>query len=135
MSAWLCKNKLLSLVVDVVKSNSFRYEYDICNDYSDKSEQELMEMLHGINAHNLEYLYPDDVEFRTLDNIEYVKQDVSDVQKHKSLASFIYQSCDVYDEGDNRLYDLLCEWRNDYQEIYEGDEWNKAHWNIDVPLN
>ena len=134
MSAWLCENKLLSLVVDVVKSETFK-KYDIFKEYSEKSKEELMNELHGINSDNLEYLYPDDVEFRTLNDIHYIKQDVSDAQRHKSVCSFIYQSCDVFDEGDNRLFDLLCMWRDDFDGIVDGKEWDMAEWDIDNPLD
>lgn len=135
MSAWLCENKLLSLVVDVVKSDAFGKYYDVEHEYCDKSEDELIHMLSDINARNLEYLYdsfPSEVEQDILDNLGYVKLDVGNAQRHMSVCSFIYQSCDCVDyDVDNGLFTLLMRWRDDYYKVYccEHDD---CKWDIDA---
>ena len=133
MSAWLCENKLLSLVVDVIKSGSFRKYYDTDELYSEKSEIELIEELSDINCTNLHYLYeefPSEFEKDIIDNREYVKLDVSNAQRHMSVCSFIYQSCDCEGNGNNLLYSLLRKWRDDYYKIY-CDEHDNCEWDID----
>lgn len=137
MSAWLCENKLLSIVVDVVKSEDFRNNYDVNGDYSDLSEGELLDLLSEINVNNLRYLYdsfPDDYEQGILDNREYVRLSVSDFQRHKSVASFVYQSCDFSGNEDIPLFCLLVKWRDDYDGLVYSSEWDEAEWDIDNPI-
>ena len=136
MSAWLCENKLLSLVVDVVKSDTFGKYYDTEREYCDKSEKELIQILSDINTTNLHYLYesfPSDVEQNIMDNREYIKQDVSNAQRHMSVCSFIYQSCDCDENDYNKLYMLLRKWREDYYKVY-CDDHDKCEWDIDNPI-
>ncbi len=137
MSAWLCENKTLSLVVDVIKSDSFRKYYDVDGKYYNKSENELVRLLSDINVKNLTYLYdsfPCEEEVEIMENREYIKQDVSNAQRHMSVCSFIYQSCDCDDNEKNDLYMLLRKWREDYYEIY-GDDHKCCAWDIDNPIN
>ena len=137
MSAWLCENGTLSLVVDVIKSDSFRKYYDVNREYCDKSEEELIHLLSDINTTNLHYLYesfPSGVEQSIMDNLGYVELDVSNAQRHMSVCSFIYQSCDCDENSGNMLYLLLRKWREDYYKIYS-DEHDTCEWDIDCPLD
>lgn len=136
MSAWLCENKLLSLVVDVVKSETFKKYYDVENEYSDLDEDEIIQLLSDINTINLQYLYdsfPCEAETNVINNREYIKQDESNAQRHLSVASFIYQSCDCDENKENKLYLLLRQWCDDYYKIYV-DEHDDCEWDIDNPL-
>ena len=55
MSAWLCGNKTLSCVVDIIKSNDFKKNYDIANEYCNKEKNELIDILSDLNIddHNM----------------------------------------------------------------------------------
>lgn len=137
MSAWLCEDKLLSIVVDVVKSEDFRNNYDVDGDYSDLSESELMDLLSKINVNNLHYLYdsfPNDYERSVLEGRRYVGLGVSDFQRHKCVASFVYQSCDFEGNMDIPLFKLLVKWRDDYDGFRCSPEWDAAEWDIDNPI-
>lgn len=140
MSAWLCENKLLSIVVDVIKSNEFRNNYDTNHKYCDKDELELLNQLSDINTGNLHYLYssfPSEIEERIMNNREYVPIDVNEYQKHKSVCSFIYQSCDYIDYDkldDDDLFNLLLKWRDSHINYEDNVEWEKAEWDIDNPI-
>ena len=137
MSAWLCEDMLLSVVVDVIKSEDFRRNYDVDGVYSDLSEDVLMGLLSEINANNLRYLYdsfPNDFEQRVLECRGYVGLSVSDFQRHKCVASFVYQSCDFSGNEDIPLFGLLIKWRDDYDSLRHSSEWDDAEWDIDNPM-
>lgn len=136
MSAWLCESGTLSLVVDVIKSSSFSRYYDVCGEFSDLSEDVLMDLLSSINVTNLCYLYdsfPSVEERVILDGLEYKCLDVSNEQRYLSVCSFIYQSCDCDVNRSGKLFGLLVRWRDDYGKVYD-DCTDGCVWDIDNPL-
>lgn len=76
MSAWLCENKTLSLVVDIIKSNEFQAYDKEC--YGLKDTFELMCLLSNLNTKSLDcrYGYSED---NILKNI--YKRDIEPIAK------------------------------------------------------
>ena len=126
MSAWLCENGTLSLVVDVIKSDSFK-EYDVEN-YADKNNKELVDILSDLNTKSLNCRYGKS-EDNILQNREYINLNVEDGQKYKSVCCYLYQTCECLDIVEHPLFSALDEWRmnNRQYEDYKG----LYHWDID----
>ena len=131
MSAWLCRNKTLSLCVDVIKSDDFQ-AYDEHN-YSQKSNEELIQILTDLNTESLTYLYGENDEYCVLKNPEYIKLDVEDGQKHKSVACYTYQTCESPFCREHPLFQALEKWEADNLPLYE-TSWDLYEWDIDSPL-
>ena len=126
MSAWLCENGTLSLVVDVIKSDSFK-EYDVEN-YADKNNKELVDILSDLNTKSLNCRYGKS-EDNILQNREYINLNVEEGQKYKSVCCYLYQTCECLDIVEHPLFSALDEWRMDNRQ-YE-DYKGLYHWDID----
>ena len=126
MSAWLCEKGTLSLVVDVIKCDSFK-NYDVGN-YANKSNEELLGILSDLNTKSLNCRYGKS-EDNVLQNREYVSLDVEDGQKYKSVCCYLYQTCECLDIVEHPLFSALDKWRMDNRE-YE-DYKGEYYWDID----
>lgn len=129
MSAWLCGNKTLSLCVDIIKSEGFT-DYDE-DDYQSKSELELLNELSSLNTNSLNCRYGKR-QSNILQDREYIPLDVEDGQRYKSVACYLYQTCECNKNYHHPLFRGLNRWRNDNEVRYE-ELWDKYHWDIDNP--
>lgn len=131
MSAWLCENKTLSLVVDIIKSDEFQAYDDEC--YGLKDTFELMCLLSNLNTKSLDcrYGYSED---HILKNIRYIPLDVSDAQRHKSVRCYLYQTCECSENEEHPLFKALEEWSDDTYDKFE-PEHDKCEWDIDNPIH
>ena len=93
MSAFLCGNKTLSCVVDVIKSPEFKQHYYKEN-FNELMELDILQKLSYYNTRNLNYLYGEDIDNK-LYNKCYKHLEVSDAQRHKSTACYLYQTMDT----------------------------------------
>lgn len=130
MSCWLCGNRTLSLVVDVIKSDDFK-DYDT-NNYAQKTNKELMDKLSELNTWSLDCRYGKS-EDNKLDNINYKNMTVSPAQRHKSVRCYIYQTCEGIGNEDDPLYKALDQWSQDTYPKYEAEE-DECYWDIDNPI-
>jgi len=130
MSAWLCHNKTLSCVVDVIKSDDFK-EYDKEN-YAEKSNEELINILSDLNTKSLNCRYGEN-EYHILQDREYIKLDVDDGQRYKSLSCYTYQTCECPENNNHPLFHALESWEIDNESKYE-TVWSQYHWDIDNPI-
>ena len=121
MSAWLCGNKTLSLCVDVIK------QYKL-GGYEEKSNKELMNILSDLNTKSLNYRYGENDD-HILENREYVKLDVEDGQKHKSVSCYLYQTCEDPENIKHPLFEALDSYREVYFEKYVNGDY---YWDIDI---
>ena len=136
MSAWLCGNKTLSLVVDTIKTEEFQKNYDYKGKDSfgfeateETDELELLKHLSELNSFNLDRLYGMDDDNHSND-FKYIKQDVSEAQRHMSVCCYIYQTSDYEDMYNSPLFNALKKWRDDNYEKY--DHWHDTcKWDID----
>lgn len=136
MSAWLCENKTLSLVVDTIKSDEFKENYNYKGKDSlgfdadgVEDNEELLIHLSTLNSFNLDCLYGMDDD-NHLDEVKYIKQDVSDAQRHMSVCCYIYQTSDYEDMYNSPLFKALKQWRDDNYAKY--DHWqDTCKWDID----
>lgn len=133
MSAWLCGNGTLSLVVDVIKSDGFN-EYDT-EGYSNKSNEELIGILSDLNTKSLNCRYGQS-EDNILQNRKYLSIDVGEGQRHKSVTCYLYQTCECIDIVEHPLFKALDKWRMD---AWENDDGSIVHgdyyWDIDLYLD
>ena len=132
MSAWLCGNKTLSLVVDVIKSEEFRENYDLDNS-SQLDKDELMGKLSLMNTMSLNHRYGESDEHK-LEDIKYEELDVSSCQRHKSVCCYLYQTCEDPDVYDSNLYKALDWWAENHYDDFSIDESLICHWDIDNPI-
>ena len=93
MSAWLCENKTLSLVADVITSPEWAKEYDE-HFYNEMEKDKLVNVLNWYNRRNLDYLYEDGADGFGKSEPVYVELDVSPVQRYKSVRCYLYQTLD-----------------------------------------
>lgn len=132
MCAWLCGNKTLSVVVDLVLSSDFQNDYDVDHVYRDKMPLDLLGILSWWNNRKLDELYGKD-KYHKLYNKKYIQLDVSDVQVHKSVCCYVYQTCGCRANDDELLFQLLKNWCDDHFDEYE-ESWETAEWNLDSPV-
>lgn len=132
MSAWLCENKTLSLVVDIIKSSEFKDKYDL-DGSSDMDEETLMMKLSRMNSKSLNYRYGHEKD-NYLKDIKYVKQLVVPAQKHKSVCCYLYQTCEDPEVKETPLFRALDKWSEDHYEDFTEQEKDNCHWDIDHPL-
>ena len=132
MSAWLCGNKTLSLVVDTIKSSEFEDNYDM-NNSSGLDKQTLMRKLSQMNTESLNYRYGQDPD-NYLENIRYERQFVIPAQKHKSVGCYLYQTCEDPEVKETPLFKALDKWWEDHYEDFTEQEKDNCHWDIDHPL-
>lgn len=132
MSAWLCGNKTLSLVVDAIKSSEFKDNYDT-DGSSLQDNDELMKRLSLMNSASLDYRYGKD-EDNYLKNIKYERMIVVPAQMHKSVCCYLYQTCEDPQVVESSLFKALDEWANDHYDDYTEMERDKCHWDIDNPI-
>lgn len=129
MSAWLCGNKTLSCVVDIIQSNDFKKNYDIANEYCNKEKNELIDILSDLNTKSLNCRYGAS-EDNVLKDRKYVYLNVPIGQKFKSVSCYLYQTCECEDNLSNPLFHLLEKWSDDRFDLFECD-WDKYEWDID----
>ena len=122
MSCWICGNKTLSIVTDVVKEISDK-DYDT---------NELMTELSRLNIKNVEQYYGhnDCGHTDVITGTEYEHLDVKDAQKHKSVCCYLYQTTNYVEDP---LLKLLEKWADDNRHIYE-PYWDLHKWDIDSHL-
>lgn len=132
MSAWLCGNGTLSLVADVIKSAEFAEKYDPNTLWSYREPIDLVQKLSSYNSENLDYLYGTDSD-NYENNLEYVELNVSDAQKHKSVACYLYQTTDLPYNRDILLLQSLRKWVEDHRAEFE-PWWDTVEWDIDRSL-
>lgn len=131
MSAWLCGNKTLSLVVDVIQSGEFIEGYDDA-EFHNRTEHELINILSDLNTQSLDCRYGK-YEGHILQNREYIKLDVDDGQRYKSVGCYLYQTCECSEIVESPLFKALDDWYNDNTPEFE-DKWDQYHWDIDNPI-
>lgn len=125
MSAWLCGNLTLSCCVDVIK----KY---MLGAYYEKTEEELIDILADLNTQSLNCRYGERMG-NILENREYIKLDVSDAQKYKSVRCYLYQTCECKETVEHPLFKALHHFTEEY--LMEFDkEWDNCHWDIDNPI-
>lgn len=131
MSAWLCGNKTLSLVTDIIKSEEFQ-KYDL-DGYNLLNNSELMGILSDLNTKSLNcrYGYSED---NILKDISYIPLEVSDSQKHKSVRCYLYQTCECLENEEHPLFIALDKWSEDNYDKYEAEH-SLCEWDIDNPIN
>lgn len=129
MSAWLCRKATLSLVVDVIKSDDFK-EYDV-DGYANKSKDDLIEILADLNTKSLNCRYGKSP-YHILKNREYINLNVDEGQRHKSVACYLYQTCECEEILEHSLFKALSKWNGDGRGKYE-PTWSQYHWDIDDP--
>ena len=119
MSCWICGNKTLSLVADTVQK--------ITDGYDDK--EELMKELSRLNIKTVEQYYGDTDCGHTdvINNVKYIKLDVEDAQRHKSVCCYLYQTDDYVKSP---LIDVLKRWSEHTRNAYE-PYWDLYKWDID----
>lgn len=131
MSAWLCRNGTLSLVADTIKTEEFQKTYDTTGT-GKLEKEEIISRLTAYNTKNLDCLYGQDMD-NVLENPTYIKQNVSNAQRHMSVCCYLYQTMDCFTEGEEPLLDSLTRWRDDNYEKY--DHWHDTcEWDIDRQL-
>ena len=128
MSAWLVGNNTLSLCVDVIKSDDFK-PYDTGN-YAAKSKEELIDILSDLNTKSLNCRYGENPS-HILKNRGYTPLDVEDGQRHKSVACYLYQTCECPEIVKHSLFDSLLKWEEDNFEKYLNGNYQ---WDIDNPI-
>lgn len=131
MSAWLCGNKTLSLVVDVIKSDSFKKYDDNMFQYIDN--EELIDILSELNTMSLNCRYGKH-DSNILHDREYVKLNVDDGQRFKSVSCWLYQSGECYNSYDDDLYQALEAWCDD-NELKYNENYDEYEWDIDNPID
>ena len=129
MSAWLCRNGTLSLCVDVIKRDDFK-EFDVEN-YADKSNEELIEILSELNTKSLDCRYGKS-DSHILLNKRYIPFDIEDGQRFKSVSCYLYQTCECEENWDHPLYKGLDEWYLANENKF-APSWKKYEWDIDNP--
>lgn len=119
MSCWICGNGTLSIVTDVVKEISDK-EYET---------SALMSELSRLNIKNIEeyYGHNDCGHTDVIDGVSYVKLDVDEAQRHKSVCCYLYQTTDYVTDP---LLELLEKWADDHRHTYE-PYWDLYKWDID----
>ena len=130
MSAWLCGNLTLSCVVDVIKSEEFKWNYDPA-DWSYKSKEELINYLSDLNTQSLNCRYGESPT-HILEDRHYCPTNVSEAQKHKSVACYNYQTCECWHIEELPIFVALENWVSDNREKFEA-EWDQCHWDLDNP--
>ena len=128
MSAWLCGLGTLSLCVDVLKSKEFQEEYDI-GDFADYSEDELLKELSYLNTKSLDCRYGKSVS-HILEHKKYIRLNVSDAQRYKSVRCYLYQTCECDENSLHPLFSTLGAWSDVHEDDFE-DDWGSVHWDID----
>ena len=116
MSAWLCGNGTLSLCVDVIKRADFQ-EFDVEN-YADKSNEELIEILSELNTKSLDCRYGKS-ETHILQHREYVSINVTDGQRFKSVGCYTYQTCECPANENHPLFKALENWYIAHEEEFD----------------
>lgn len=132
MSAWLCGNKTLSLVADVILSKEFQENYDTKHDFA-LEKSSLVNLLSYLNTKSLNARYGENKELNVLEDIEYVLLDVGKAQKHKSVRCYLYQTCESDECCEHPLFQLLEQWSEDNYEKYSFLH-KYCEWDMDSPI-